>query len=113
MRRGEIWWANLDVPRGSEPGFRRPVVIIQADAFNQSRISTTLAIPLTSTLALARAPGNVIVRKHPSGIHHDSVANTSQIIALDRNLLDEPIGRVSSSIMRQIEHGLHLVLDLD
>ena len=88
IHRGEIWWADLAEPRGSEPGFRRPILILQADAFNRSRIETTIGVVLTSNLGLVEAPGNVLVPKRHSGLPKDSVANVSQIVTIDRTVLD-------------------------
>ena len=112
VERGAIWWADLAEPRGSEPGFRRPVLVVQADAFNRSRIQTILAVILTSNLRLVDAPGNVLVPARVSGLPKDSVANVSQIITLDREFLLEPAGKLDSKTMRQIEDGLRLVLHL-
>ena len=92
VSQGEIWWADLPTPVGSGPGFRRPVVIIQCDAFNRSRIATVVCVPLTSNLAWANVPGNVLLVKDVTGLPKDSVANASQVISLDKELL---IGRVS------------------
>ena len=78
IERGTIWWADLGAPRGSSPGFRRPVLIVQNDAFNRSRIGTTLAVVLTSNMRLLDAPGNVLVSAAESGLPKDSVANVSQ-----------------------------------
>src|SRR5947207_9542979 len=83
IERGEVWWADLDEPAGSEPGYRRPVLIVQADAFNRSRLQTTIAIVLTSNLRLIDAPGNVLVPKQSSGLPKGSVANVSQLVTLD------------------------------
>jgi mRNA interferase MazF len=112
MLRGEIWWAELDDPAGAEPGFRRPIVVVQADAFNRSRIPTVVAITLTSNLRLADAPGNVVVPRDTSGLPKDSVANVSQIVTLDRAGLGTRAGRLPEAIMRAIDRGLRLVLDV-
>ncbi|HET6765135.1 MAG TPA: type II toxin-antitoxin system PemK/MazF family toxin, partial [Longimicrobiaceae bacterium] len=93
-----MWWADLSEPRGSEPGYRRPVLIVQADAFNRSRISTVLAVVLTGNLRLVEAPGNVLVPAKTSGLPRDSIANVSQLITIDRSFLDERIGRISPQI---------------
>ena len=84
MQRGEIWWASLPEPVGSEPGYRRPVLIVQSDDFNRSRISTIIAVVITSNTRLAQAPGNVLLTKKLSGLLRDSVANISQIITVDK-----------------------------
>jgi mRNA interferase MazF len=112
MERGEIWWAALPDPRASEPGFRRPVVIVQSNAFNRSRIRTTISVVLTSNLRLAEAPGNVLVPASDSGLPKDSVANVSQVITLDRTFLTERCGRLPGHLIRSIDEGLRLVLSL-
>jgi mRNA interferase MazF len=112
VERGTIWWAELAEPRGSEAGFRRPVLIVQADAFNRSRIQTILAITLTSNLRLLDAPGNVLVPARHSGLPKDSVANVSQVITVDRDYLAEPAGKIDAKLQRQIDLGLRLVLVL-
>lgn len=112
VQRREVWWAELDEPRGSEPGFRRPVLIVQADAFNRSRIRTVLAAILTSNLRLLDAPGNVLLPKRASGLPRDSVINVSQIVTLDRGFLVERVARVPSSVMARVDAGLKLVLEL-
>jgi len=112
MERGDIWWAQLPDPVASEPGFRRPVVIVQSNAFNRSRIRTVLAVVLTSNLRLAEAPGNVLLPSSESGLPKDSVANVSQIITLDREFLTEKCGRVPARLIRSIDEGLRLVLSL-
>ena len=110
--RGEVWWADLEEPRGSEPGYRRPVLIVQADAFNRSRITTVLCVVLTGNLRLAEAPGTVLVSAKVSGLPKDSVANVSQLITLDRTFLDEQVGRLPRGLMNAVDAGLKLVLDL-
>jgi len=112
MERGEVWWAQLPGPSASEPGFSRPVVIIQSDSFNRSRIRTIIAVVLTSNLRLAEAPGNLLIPASASGLPRDSVANGSQVITVDRGLLTEKVGRLQSKALRSIEEGLRLVLDL-
>ena len=112
MERGEIWWAELPDPAASEPGFRRPVVIVQSNAFNRSRIRTVIAVVLTSNLRLADAPGNVLVPASDSGLPKDSVANISQIITVDRTLLTERCGRLPAPLIKSIDDGLRLVLSL-
>lgn len=112
IKRGEIWWAELRTPRGSEPGFRRPVVIIQADAFNRSQISTVIAAAITSNLVLANAPGNVHLKRGQSKLPRDSVVNVSQILTLDRRFLTERVARLPVQAFSQVEEGLRLVLSL-
>ncbi len=112
MRRGEVWWASLRKPRGSEPGFRRPIVIVQSDAFNASRIDTVVAVILTSNLSLAAAPGNTVVGKRHSGLPRDSVANVSQVVTINKTFLTERAGIVPSSLMSVVDEGLRLILSL-
>ncbi|MCY3815806.1 MAG: type II toxin-antitoxin system PemK/MazF family toxin [Gammaproteobacteria bacterium] len=112
VRRGEIWWANLGVPAGAEPGYRRPVLIVQADAFNRSRIQTVVAAAVTSNLNLAEAPGNVRLSRRAVLLPEDSVVNVSQIVTLDRKFLQERAGRIAQSVLRRVEDGLRLVLSL-
>jgi mRNA interferase MazF len=112
MERGEVWWAELPAPTGSGPGFKRPVVIVQADAFNQSRIKTVVAAIITSNLRLAEAPGNVLVPAAEAGLPKDSVVNVSQIATMDRELLATKCGRLPASVMRSVDEGLRLVLSL-
>lgn len=112
VRRGEIWWAHPGVPAGAEPGYRRPVLVVQADAFNRSRIQTVIAAAVTSNLNLAEAPGNVRLSQRASLLPADSVVNVSQIVTLDRKFLQERAGRVAESVLRRVEDGLQLVLSL-
>jgi mRNA interferase MazF len=97
---------------GSEPGYRRPVLIIQADAFNRSRIKTVIAAVISSNLKLLQAPGNVRLAQGVSGLKKESVVNVSQLITLDKSFLSEHVGRISSSKQREIDEGLRLVLAL-
>lgn len=110
MRRGEIWWASLDEPRGSEPGYRRPVVIVQSDDFNRSRIQTVIAAVISSNLNLARAPGNVVLRARNTGLPKDSVANVSQLITVDKAFLSEKVGQLTARQLHELNDGLRLVL---
>ena len=112
IQRGEIWWADLAEPRGSEPGYRRPLLIVQADAFNRSRIETTIGVVLTSNVALVDAPGNVLVPKRASGLPKDSVANVSQVVTVDRTILTERAGKVSGEVLAAVDAGLRLTLAL-
>jgi mRNA interferase MazF len=112
VERGEIWWAELGAPEGSEPGFRRPVLIVQSDAFNRSRLRTGIGVVLTSNLRLVDAPGNVLIPATASGLPRDSIANVSQIITIDRDFLMEPAGRIRGPLLRDLEQGLRLVLGL-
>jgi mRNA interferase MazF len=112
LRRGDIWWADLPVPRGSEPGFRRPVLVVQSNDFNESRIRTILAASITSNLALATAPGNILLPRRVSGLREESVINISQLVALDRSYFLEHVGRISPLIQTSVDAGLRLVLGL-
>lgn len=112
MHRGDIWWADLPDPNGSSAGYRRPVVIVQADAFTTSRIATVIVTAITSNLRLATAPGNVFLAAAESGLPRDSVINVSQIITLDKTILDTYIGRVTTKTLEQLDEGIRLVLDV-
>ena len=111
--RGDAYWADLGEPRGSEPGYRRPVLVVQADPFNKSRIATVIVVVLTSNLELARAPGNVLLPKSVTGLPKDSVANVSQLLTLDKeDLDDEVVGTLPRPVMEDVEAGLLLVLGM-
>lgn len=112
IERGEIWWADLGEPDGSEPGYRRPVIVVQNDAFNRSRLRTVIAVVLTANLRLVEAPGNVLIPAKLSGLPRDSLANVSQLITLDRDFLIERAGRLRGQPMKDLNNGLRLVLDL-
>ena len=112
MKRGEIWWASLPDPEGSSPGYRRPVLIIQANEFNESRINTLIATVITSNVALASAPGNKILKARTSGLPRDSVVNVSQIITIDKRLVTEKVKRLDDGVLEEVEEGLRLVLGL-
>jgi mRNA interferase MazF len=107
---GDVCWASLEDPLGSGPGFRRPVVVVQGDEFNASRIATTVIVPLTSNLRLADAPGNVLLPTVRTGLSKDSVANVSQILSIDRSLLEERVGRLSANDLLLVLAGIDLVL---
>ena len=112
IHRGEIWWADLGEPDGSEPGFRRPVLIVQSDAFNLSRLRTAIAVVLTANVKLVDAPGNVLIPAKASGLSKDSVANVTQVITVDRDFLTEHAGRVRGQLLEDVDNGLRLVLGL-
>ena len=112
MLRGEVWWASLPTPVGSGPGYRRPVVIVQDNDFNQSPIRTVIVAAMTSNLALGVAPGNVTCSTAESGLPRDSVINVSALLTIDKNLLEEVIGRLPWNVMEQVEDGLRMVLNL-
>lgn len=112
MTRGEIWWSDLPDPTGSGPGHRRPVLIVQADTFNRSRISTVTVVSLTSNLALGHVPGNVLLTRRQSKLPKDSVVNITRVITLDRGLLTERVGRLSPGLLSAVDDGLRLSLGL-
>jgi mRNA interferase MazF len=112
MRRGEIWWAGLPEPEGSGLGYRRPVLIVQADEFTNSRINTVVVAILTSNLALAQAPGNVLVRARYSGLPKDSVVNVSQLLTIDKRLLAGKLRALDATDMANVDDGLRLVLNI-
>jgi mRNA interferase MazF len=112
VQRGEIWWADLPGPTGSERGFRRPILIVQADAFNRSRIRTVVAAVITSNLQLAAAPGNVALARSGSGLKRKSIVNVSQIMTLDKRFLRQKAGRVPARKLHEVDDGLRLVLAL-
>jgi mRNA interferase MazF len=112
MYRGEIWWANLPEPVGSEPGYNRPVLVIQDDTFTQSNIDTVIVVIITSNLNLAAAPGNVFLPKAASGLPKDSVANVSQILTLDKKFLVERIGSLPDYLQLEIDDGIRTILYL-
>ena len=110
ISQGEIWWADLRAPKGSEPGFRRPVAVVQGDALNRSRIATVVCVPLTSNLKWADAPGNVLLAARSTRLPKDSVANVSQIVALDRTVLTERVGKLSAAKVDLLLSGIDVVL---
>ena len=107
---GEIWWADLGEPVGSEPEFRRPVLVVQCNAFNHSRVATIVCVPLTSNLKWAEAPGNLLLNADDTGLPKDSVANVSQIVTLDRSALTEQTGRISERHLSLVLSGIDLLL---
>ena len=110
VSRGDVCWASLPGPKGSAPGFRRPVVVVQGDAFNQSRIATVVVVPLTSNLRWAAAPGNVMLAARRTGLPRDSVANVSQIVAIDRDVLTERTGHLAEDELALTLAGSETVL---
>ncbi len=112
MIRGEIWWVDLGIPLGSEPGYKRPVIIIQDNSFNKSHIQTVLVASLTTNIDLSEAPGNVFIEKEDSGLSKDSVINISQISTIDKNRLVNKVSQVPLDIIRSIESGLKLILGI-
>jgi mRNA interferase MazF len=110
VAQGEIWWADLPEPAGSGPGFRRPVLIVQGDSLNFSRLATVVCVPLTSNLHWAEAPGNVLLKARATGLEKNSVANASQIVSIDRSLLTERVGKVSKAQLQDVLVGIDVVL---
>ncbi len=111
IRQGDIFWADLGAPRGSEPGYRHPYVVIQNNVFNQSKISTTVVCALTSNLKRARAPGNVFLQKGEGNLKKDSVVNISQIITVNKTDLLEKIGSISPPRIREIIEGVKFLIE--
>jgi mRNA interferase MazF len=111
IAQGEIWWADLAEPVGSEPGYRRPVIIVQGDPLNRSRIATVVVVPLTSNMKWAEAPGNVSLTSELTGLSKDSVANVSQIVTLDRIALTERVSKLPQNKMDLILSGIDIVFD--
>ncbi len=112
MHRGEIWWASLGEPEGSGPCYRRPVLIVQSDEFNRSRIGTVIVAILTSNTVLAQAPGNVLLKARRAGLAKDSVVNISQVITIDKQCLTEKVKKLEPATMAEVDNGLRLVLDI-
>ncbi|MGF1550666.1 MAG: type II toxin-antitoxin system PemK/MazF family toxin [Sphingomonadaceae bacterium] len=110
IAQGEIWWADLGEPVGSAPGWRRPVLVVQGDAFNRSRIATVVCVPLTSKLKWAEAPGNVLLKRKVTGLDRDSVANVSRIVALDRAQVVEHVGRLPEKKLKLVLGGIDVLL---
>ena len=112
MKRGEIWWATLPNPLGSESGYRRPVLVVQSNEFNRSGIRTVICAAVTSNMNLADAPGNVHLSTRVSGLPKPSVVNVSQLISLDRTRLTERIKGIDTQSMLQVDDGLRLIMTL-
>jgi mRNA interferase MazF len=110
LGQGDVWWVDLGDPVGSAPGYRRPVVVVQGDAFNRSGIRTFVCVPVTSNLKWAAAPGNVALRPRDTGLPRPSVANVSQVVALDRGALLERAGRLPAAKLELVLRGIALVL---
>ncbi len=112
MRRGELWWADMAAPVGSEPGYPRPVLIISANEFNESKIDTVVCAALTSNVRLAAAPGNLLVKRRETGLPKDSVINVTQLLTVDKRFLTERIRPLPLKLMQSVESGLRLALSL-
>jgi len=113
IQRGEVWWVSLPDPSGSEPGFRRPLIVVQSNSFNRSRIQTVVGVLLSSNMRLLDAPGNVLVAASVAGLPRDSVANVSQVVTVDKSDLTERVGRLPARVMARVGLGLRLVLGLE
>jgi mRNA interferase MazF len=112
MERGEIWWTEIPAPFGSEPGFRRPVLVVQSNDYNVSNLQTVIGVAVTRTLTFARLPGNVLLLASETGLPEDSVANVSQIVTLDRRRFTDRIGRADAFSMAEVDAGLRQILAL-
>ena len=112
IKRGEVWWATLPAPNGSGPGYRRPVLVVQSNPFNASNIQTVIVAAITSNLRLADAPGNVRLARSSAGLSRPSVLNVSQVLTIDRARLTERAGTLAPKLMRAVDAGLRLVLNL-
>ena len=112
VKKGEIWWASLEEPRGSEPGFRRPVVIISSNEFNKSKIQTVIVAAITSNTRLSEAPGNFKLTKKGSGLNRESVVNVTQLLTLDKSFLNEKSGKLNTKQNQLLNYGLQLVLNV-
>lgn len=110
IEQAEVWWADLEEPSGSEPGYRRPVVVVQSNALNSSRIATTICVPVTRNLKWADAPGNVLLPRGETGLPQDSVANVSQIVTLDKQVLTERVRKIPRRRFELILSGIDTVL---
>jgi mRNA interferase MazF len=110
ISQGEVWWADVPPPVGSEPGFRRPVVVVQGDALNRSRIATVVCVPLTSNLKWTEAPGNVLLKARITSLAKDSVANVSQLVTLDKSFLMERVGKLPAAKLELVLSGIDVVL---
>ena len=112
VHRGEIWWADLAEPRGSEPGYRHPVLILQSESFNRSRLRTVIGVVVSSNTRLLDAPGNALLPAKETGLPRDSVANVTQFVTVDRDHLEARAGKASAGTLSRVEAGLRMVLDL-
>ena len=110
ISQGEVWWADLPDPAGSGPGLRRPVVVVQGEALNRSRIATVICVPLTSNMKWADAPGNVSIPAKIAGLPSDSVANVSQLVSVDKELLTRRVGKLPRNTLYMLLAGIDLVL---
>jgi mRNA interferase MazF len=112
IRRGSVWWADLGESKGSKPATRRPVLVIQANSFNASRLNTTLALVITSNTRLAAMPGNVFLPANTAGLPKDSVVNVTALVTLDKSDLQAETGRLPTALMNEVDRGFRSVLGL-
>jgi mRNA interferase MazF len=112
IARGEIWWAELPDPIGSAPGHRRPVLVVQSDTFNRSRLATVTVLALTGNIRLVDAPGNVLIPARASGLPRDSVANVTQLLTINRELLTQRVGTLPAALVKQVNAGLRFALEV-
>jgi len=112
VKRGEVWWADMPEPSASEPGFRRPVVVVQSNEFNQSRINTIIVAVISSNMKLGLAPGNVTLSTKSVGLDRESIVNVSQLITLDKSFLNDRVGKIHNTKMQAVDEGVRLVLAL-
>jgi mRNA interferase MazF len=110
LAQGQVWWADLPTPVGSAPGFRRPVVVVQGNHFNRSRLATVVVVPLSSNLVLADMPGNVLLPQADTGLPRDSVANVTALVSIDRRLLDSLVSHLDQRLLRQVLAGIDVLL---
>jgi mRNA interferase MazF len=110
ITQGDVWWADLPEPRGSAPGYRRPVVVVQSDEFNRSSLRTVICVPLTSNRKWAALPGNVELTRRDTGLRDTSVANVTQLLTLDRNDLTEHVGRLTPGKIDLLLGGIEIIL---
>jgi mRNA interferase MazF len=110
INQGDIWWADLSEPIGSSPGYRRPVIIVQGDSINRSKISTVVCIPLTSNMGWVDAPGNVELTKGITGLSKDSIANVSQILTIDKRTLTDRVGKLPNNKLQLILLGIDIII---
>lgn len=111
ISQGDIWWADLGEPIGSAPGFRRPVLVVQGDSLNQSKIATVICVPLTSNMKWAGAPGNVVLDAKATGLSKDSVANVGHVVAVDKSILTERVGKIRRPKLALVFAGLDLIFE--
>jgi mRNA interferase MazF len=112
MKRGEVWWADLGLPRGSAPALHRPVLLISADQYNRSDLRTVVVAALTGNLQLASLPGNVAIAADAVGLEKDSVVNVTQLATLDRSALEWRVGALPDWLMAQVDAGLERALNV-